>query len=441
MTRVGKVGYAPPEQLQAGRVYPNSDLYSLAASSLVLLTGQEPRKLLDGQTLTWQWQSYTSTSPALTRILQRMLAIYPSDRYQSATEVLADLQSLLTTTLEESEIPSHPSPVAAPAKLLLPPLPHQPARASHGSNSTTFSYPEQNGKSASKPLFCSAGKRSSGIRPGIKLGIAAAVVISLGIAAPLLWETWTSSSRQNRDVWVSGAKLPQSEVSRIIGSQRVNASNSAMRSPAIVPLNNGQPQTIQFPAGEISTTLAGTLRDNTPQTYVLEAVQGQIMIASLEGAEVTMNLLRSNQEAIDGAAYRTRSWTGYLPASDRYLIQVAGSGDYSLEIAVTPLSRPTQEQTQRVSFARGTTGTTVTGQLALNQIRRYLLRAEEGQILVLKTLQGNASFSVIAPDGQRIGGSATNAKNWQGRIPLGGDYVIEVSTRKTESFALSIEIF
>ncbi|MER3478286.1 MAG: hypothetical protein C4287_19760 [Leptolyngbya sp. ERB_1_2] len=56
ITRVGKVGYAPPEQLQTGNVSPHSDLYALGATCLVLLTGREPQTLLDSQTLEWRWQ-------------------------------------------------------------------------------------------------------------------------------------------------------------------------------------------------------------------------------------------------------------------------------------------------------------------------------------------------------------------------------------------------
>jgi hypothetical protein len=44
--------------------------------------------------------------------------------------------------------------------------------------------------------------------------------------------------------------------------------------------------------------------------------------------------------------------------------------------------------TERVSFAKGTYGTTVTGNIAPNQIRRYLLRARQGQIMLVKVLQG-----------------------------------------------------
>ncbi|MEM6427432.1 MAG: serine/threonine-protein kinase, partial [Cyanobacteria bacterium P01_D01_bin.128] len=42
-TTVGKLGYAPSEQMQTGRAYPSSDLYALAVTAVVLLTGKEPQ--------------------------------------------------------------------------------------------------------------------------------------------------------------------------------------------------------------------------------------------------------------------------------------------------------------------------------------------------------------------------------------------------------------
>ncbi len=55
-TTVGKLGYAPTEQMQTGRAYPNSDLYALAVTAVVLLTGREPQELFDETTMTWRWQ-------------------------------------------------------------------------------------------------------------------------------------------------------------------------------------------------------------------------------------------------------------------------------------------------------------------------------------------------------------------------------------------------
>ena len=251
-------------------------------------------------------------------------------------------------------------------------------------------------------------------------------------------------------MWVSGTKIPQSEASRIIGSQQINSANSTIQSPNLVPdqgnannpgASSSQVEKIQFPPGKIATTLQGDLQERGLHAYILNADQGQILTATVEGAGVVMNLLRANQEGIDSAAYQTRSWTGQLPNREQYLIQVSGSGPYTLDVAVTPTSRPTQETTERVAFARGSNGTTVTGNLAPKQIRRYLLKAQQGQLVLAKVLQGKVSLIAIAPDGERIGGTAANAKEWKGRLPADGDYVIEVSAAQPTDYALSFEIF
>jgi serine/threonine-protein kinase len=88
-TRLGKMGYAPDEQMQLGDVSPHSDLYALAVTVLVLLTGKEPQKIVRDAPRGWQRQA--RLRPKLAAILKRMLAPRPSDRFQSATEVLQAL--------------------------------------------------------------------------------------------------------------------------------------------------------------------------------------------------------------------------------------------------------------------------------------------------------------------------------------------------------------
>jgi serine/threonine-protein kinase len=46
-TLLGKIGFAPPEQMQTGVVSTSSDLYALAVTMLVLLTGKQPQELID----------------------------------------------------------------------------------------------------------------------------------------------------------------------------------------------------------------------------------------------------------------------------------------------------------------------------------------------------------------------------------------------------------
>ncbi|WP_219904160.1 serine/threonine-protein kinase [Stenomitos frigidus] len=89
---VGKFGYSPPEQIRVGQCYPCSDLYALAVTAIVLLTGREPLDLIDQRSLEWRWQSYVSSTSRLSPILSKMVAEKPMDRYQSAQEVLSVLE-------------------------------------------------------------------------------------------------------------------------------------------------------------------------------------------------------------------------------------------------------------------------------------------------------------------------------------------------------------
>ncbi len=101
VTRLGKVGYAPEEQMQQGVVSPQSDLYALAMTALVLLSGQEPSDLLRSKN---SWKKALSLSSGLTKVLARMLAEQPGNRYPSAQDVLQSLHSY--RNLESSEPPN-----------------------------------------------------------------------------------------------------------------------------------------------------------------------------------------------------------------------------------------------------------------------------------------------------------------------------------------------
>ncbi|NES42561.1 protein kinase [Moorena sp. SIO2C4] len=87
-TCLGKVGYAPDEQLRLGIAAPHSDLYALGVTSLVLMTGKQPQELVDPYTLSWRTEEEVTLSPEFNSILSRLLASQPSERFQSAQEVL-----------------------------------------------------------------------------------------------------------------------------------------------------------------------------------------------------------------------------------------------------------------------------------------------------------------------------------------------------------------
>jgi WD40 repeat protein len=98
-TRIGTEGYAPIEQLRSGQAYPSSDLYSLGATCLHLLTGCKPEDLYSPLEGRWLWQEHLQQTnrtihPGLAQILNRLTQDLVGDRYQTAQEVLHDLQRL-----------------------------------------------------------------------------------------------------------------------------------------------------------------------------------------------------------------------------------------------------------------------------------------------------------------------------------------------------------
>jgi serine/threonine protein kinase len=117
---IGQPGYAPIEQLKHGRVYPNSDLYTLGVTAIVLLTGKEPSALFEGDKMNWAWRKWTEIDDGFINVLSRMLSHQPNDRYQSAIEVEQDLRALSIAPIpsdekfqDDGDFYNPPSPAAA----------------------------------------------------------------------------------------------------------------------------------------------------------------------------------------------------------------------------------------------------------------------------------------------------------------------------------------
>jgi serine/threonine-protein kinase len=110
MSLVGKVGYAPREQISLGFCSPCSDLYALGVTAVVLLTGKDPSLLIDQYSLEWNWHLQTNISDTFAEILDKMLEDKPKQRYQTSTEVLRDLESLSQPLAASQSTPFEPPP-------------------------------------------------------------------------------------------------------------------------------------------------------------------------------------------------------------------------------------------------------------------------------------------------------------------------------------------
>ncbi|NEQ69093.1 MAG: serine/threonine protein kinase [Symploca sp. SIO1B1] len=116
-TQIGKNGYAPEEQMNRGEFSASSDLYALALTGLVLLTGKKPKELYDSYNTTWHWRREISLSPIFGTVLDKMLAYQPRKRYQSAREVRQVLEGSNSSKFA-SLLSRMKTRVVAPGKLL-----------------------------------------------------------------------------------------------------------------------------------------------------------------------------------------------------------------------------------------------------------------------------------------------------------------------------------
>lgn len=99
-TFVGTLGYMPLEQFR-GQVKPASDLYSLGASLLFLLTGKSPADLPQVM-MKIDWRSHVNISAEFADWLEKMLEPALEDRFTSAKEAL---NALSFPKLEKQNIP------------------------------------------------------------------------------------------------------------------------------------------------------------------------------------------------------------------------------------------------------------------------------------------------------------------------------------------------
>ncbi|MBD2441223.1 serine/threonine-protein kinase [Nostoc sp. FACHB-110] len=127
-TIIGSPGYAPLEQMQDGKAYPASDLYSVGATCFHLLSGIHPWIMWEQQGYGWvsSWREHLQQpqSSELQKILDKLLQKDYQQRYQSAEEVLQDFSSPLPSFSPVQ--PTEAVVVTQPPSSFPATLPHQP---------------------------------------------------------------------------------------------------------------------------------------------------------------------------------------------------------------------------------------------------------------------------------------------------------------------------
>lgn len=101
--------------------------------------------------------------------------------------------------------------------------------------------------------------------------------------------------------------------------------------------------------------------------------------------------------------------------------------------------------TKHVRFARGRTTATLKNSVVRGTRDRYLINARAGQKMTvsINSLERNAAFAIYAPSHDTLEGASEHqeVKNWSGKLPESGDYVIEVGgTRGNATYTLKVTV-
>ena len=135
-------------------------------------------------------------------------------------------------------------------------------------------------------------------------------------------------------------------------------------------------------------------------------------------------------EARDTAA--TRSITTYKFDGKIYRESRSTVVDMS-----TGESKPLQ---QRVQFKRGTSSTTLRGQVTRTLSETYLLGAREGQVMTVKLTGPNKSLNFLVSSPKTTTLIADNTRDWTGTLPETGDYTIIVQADARASYSITFSI-
>lgn len=433
-TAVGKVGFAPIEQLQSGRAYPSSDLYSLAVCCLVLLTGLEPAQLFDDAAAVWHWRHHTSVNDGFADILDKMLAHKPSDRHPTADAVLQALQSVPFTSTGSTSPSALISPTGPPKTSQVRTIVAEPPEQRS---------PKERLKSK-KPVIPAVYRAPQSLAPTPKRsGAKTVMLVAAGLLTALVsaGAGWLLMQFLMLRPW---AKQPPTKVSSFPAQTR-----SPQPSPTATIRYS---KTLDLAPGQ-SVTVEETLQPNEVKTYRFDGGVDEKLSATLTGERATFSLLKSDLTPVGRNSQRTTNWRGTLSQTDTYAIQVQNSSAtqsqaFQLMLArsnpaaaiLSPTSTPSASaspspaptsvaptiETAALTFTPEDSIQRLTGQLAPAQIQRYTVMAIAGQVLSAAVTDNQAvTLTIRDPVGQPLN-SAQNVLNWQALVSEPGLYQIDV---------------
>ena len=219
-----------------------------------------------------------------------------------------------------------------------------------------------------------------------------------------------------------------------------------MAAPAATGILPNDSVHIQFAPGTTATELTDIVRAGRFKSYVLRAMQGQIMSVSIyqngilnQYSDVELQIVGADGAQIYLSTDGWPTWTGELPATQDYYIYAVSVGPnnrYRLNVAIepqhTPPVTPKPVDVERVNFAHGAHSASLSGELVQDLTKQYVLNAQAGQRMdvFVSSLFAPVDFTITAPNGitwrsERLGSEAWVAARTI-TLPQSGDYMVEM---------------
>ncbi len=320
VTKVGKTGYAPVEQLSGGQAFPSSDLYSLAVTALVLLTGRPAPELLPDGRVNWSWRNWVNISDGLAEVLGKMLSYQPVDRYQSSVEVFQALQSLSIPM--DRVVPSQPASIADLQGVVMP---------------TEIGNQQNRAQTVAKKVYSVLSQfdvKSVWEEPRVYIPLAI-VVAFVSFSAGLLGMNYLNNRGKE--------PVAQTTASSTLGNESMVGSSSPTSTKGVK-----SPNPITLTAGQ-TTIQTDQIAANQEINYEFYGTQGQDITISIDNKNLLLTVLGPGGSAVDSQAIRTPSWQGKVTTTGKHVIQVkplpGATGDpfeYRLSVSLAmPAASPT----------------------------------------------------------------------------------------------------
>jgi serine/threonine-protein kinase len=308
---IGTPGYMPSEQC-AGRPNFSSDLYAVGMLAIKALTGFNPTDLpTDPNTGEVIWRDRAKVSNGLAMVLTRMVRYHYNQRYQSVKEVQQGLAAFAIT--EE-----------------------QKRQDSAGSGAIVRSAAQQSSVAA---RTSSQSPTKSNANSGLLFAGLLIVVGATAFTIPILL-------RPSQKTAVTIAPVPTLGTVTATPQATTSPSPQASASPTASPGNDPKQeptfsQSLLLSVGEEKLE-EGSLKADLIKSYTFDAKEGQDLKTELTGENITMSVVGPDKEKL---ATQTASWSGKLPFTGSYQIQLKASkttpeSNYKLKVLLADPAAP-----------------------------------------------------------------------------------------------------